>query len=143
MGFGMPDRIRTCDLWSRSPTRYPAAPRAHIKFSLPQRRLTATLQNESIISDADRKVKPYFKIFLPFATSPSLRIESRGRSEEPGIPVELFASIRYTVVRPVRTAALTTYDARLQAVIENLPGHGQQPGRGCPHCGAELLSVPR
>ena len=31
-GFGMPDRIRTCDLWSRSPTRYPAAPLAHIYF---------------------------------------------------------------------------------------------------------------
>ena len=27
---GMPDRIRTCDLRSRSPTRYPAAPRAHM-----------------------------------------------------------------------------------------------------------------
>ena len=30
---GMPDRIRTCDLVSRSHTRYPAAPRAHIHFS--------------------------------------------------------------------------------------------------------------
>ena len=29
----MPDRIRTCDLVSRSHTRYPAAPRAHIQFS--------------------------------------------------------------------------------------------------------------
>ncbi len=29
----MPDRIRTCDLVSRSHTRYPAAPRAHIHFS--------------------------------------------------------------------------------------------------------------
>ena len=28
----MPDRIRTCDLVSRSHTRYPAAPRAHIHF---------------------------------------------------------------------------------------------------------------
>ena len=29
----MPDRIRTCDLVSRSHTRYPTAPRAHIHFS--------------------------------------------------------------------------------------------------------------
>ena len=28
--FGAPDRIRTCGLVSRSHTRYPAAPRAHI-----------------------------------------------------------------------------------------------------------------
>lgn len=33
-GFGMPDRIRTCDLWSRSPTRYPAAPLARIAYSI-------------------------------------------------------------------------------------------------------------
>ena len=31
--YGMPDRIRTCDLVSRSHTRYPTAPRAHIQFS--------------------------------------------------------------------------------------------------------------
>ena len=30
----MPDRIRTCDLWSRSPTRYPAAPLARIAYSI-------------------------------------------------------------------------------------------------------------
>ena len=37
--YGMPDRIRTCDLVSRSHTRYPAAPRAHIYFFCDSRQI--------------------------------------------------------------------------------------------------------
>lgn len=29
--FGVPDRVRTCDLWLRKPTLYPAELRVHVK----------------------------------------------------------------------------------------------------------------